>query len=321
MSGHSSALVEGGILSGMIVMLTLLGIYIPIILVFVMIFQAFPILVLVVRHGVKPGIIASFATLVLISILGGPLAGLYFMGTVPVAIILGWSLKERKMPVLGLTLASVAGFLAKLAIIGINLKFLGINYFTMMESSINATSAATIETFKAMGTDQEQLAVMSQGVEQTIPVLLVLMPALIIATAVFEAYINLWLAGVFLPKIGQTAVGCPPFEQWDFPKSSFYGWALSFAAWNAGLYYFGAQALTYKFSLNVFALFTIVLFLQGFAVVSFFLKKLKIPLILRIGARALILIFIMVTPIIFFSVIYAGVADIFANFRRLQRGE
>jgi uncharacterized protein YybS (DUF2232 family) len=317
MSGRTRALVEGGILSSVAVILTLVAVYIPIVWTIVQLIQAFPIMILVFRQGIKPGLIATVVTTILIFMLGNLLVAMFFLSMSPVALVMGWAMRKGKNAAWTLTLGTLSGFFAKLAALAFSIFFLKINYATKMEEMIRASVVTVIENYRSMGVDQETLQEITRYFDQAIPVLLTIIPVIIIVGAVTEAYINLWLARLLLRKMGQTVDGFPPLKHWDLPRTFLYGWLLSFFSWKAGAYYFGEQALTYKFGINCFAFFSGILFLQGLAVLSFYLAKYNVSKLLRI----LMVLLIFILPILLIITIYAGVIDMFANFRRLRRGE
>lgn len=315
MSSRTTSLVEGGILSGVTVMLTLFGIYIPIFYIFIKLVQALPLLILVVRHGVKIGIIAAFVTAILIAIIVNPLNGLVFLvGLAPVAIVVGWSIRERKA-VSGLIFGAVAALLSKLAVIGIAFWLVNIDIIGQLVASIQESIPLAIEMYKTIGMDEASRNALSQMSSELIPTFILVIPALFIGQAFMEAYVNFWLARVVLRRLGHPIDDFPSVKYWDLPRAFLYGWVLSFASWKGGAYFFGTQALTYKFGLNCFVFFSGALFVQGLAVLNFFLTKHSVSKILRI----LIMILTLSIPMINFMVIYGGGIDMFANFRRLQR--
>lgn len=308
---------EGGILSGMAVMLTLLAIYIPVLWLIVQFIQAFPVMILSVRHGIKPGLIASVVTAILIFMLGNPFAALSFLSVAPAALVMGWAIKEGKNAAGCLALGAFSGFLAKLAVIALSIMVLKINFLTEFEEQMKAGVATALEFYKASGIDEVKLQELVQSSEQLLPVLIILIPAFLIMVAAAEAFINFWLADMLLRKLGQRIEGLPPLKYWDLPKTFIYGWMLSLASYWAGSYYFGEQALTFKFGANCFMLFSSLLFLQGLAVLSFFLAKHNVPRILRI----IIGIAVLFVPLLNLIMLYFGGFDMYANFRKLSRKE
>lgn len=317
MYGHTRALVEGGILSGMAVILTLLGVYIPVLQTVIVLINALPIIIYVALHGVKKGIMASFVAGVLIAIFANPLNGLLFLiGLAPVALVLGWSFREQK-PILGITLGAVASFIAYLAIIGMAVRFLNIDTLQHLKIVINESGTLLISVYKQIGVDEATLGIIVQMLNEMETYLMVVLPIMLLMVAFTISYANFWVAQATLRKLGRPVADFPPFKYWDFPRTFLYGWGISFASWQAGAYFFGTQALTYKFGQNCFLFFSAALFLQGYAVLAFFLAKHNVPKVIRI----LIAIVALGTSLINFMVIYAGVVDMFANFRRLARGE
>ncbi|HBS60771.1 MAG TPA: hypothetical protein DEA44_16100 [Firmicutes bacterium] len=317
-SVDTRALVEGGILSGLTVLLTLLAIYIPLLWLVVQLIQALPVMILTVRHGIKPGLIASVVTAILIFMLGNPLAALSLFSVAPAVLVMGWGIKEGKKAAGCIALGTFSGFLAKLAVIALSIKVLKINFLLEFEEQMKAGVATALEFYKASGIDEAKLQELVHSSEQLLPVLLIMIPAFLVVIAAAEAFLNFWLTAALLRRLGQgIEEGLPPLKYWDLPKTFIYGWMLSLASYWAGAYYFGGQALTYKFGANCFMLFSSLLFLQGFAVLSFFLVKHNVPRLLRI----LIGIVVLFVPLLNLIMLYIGGFDMYANFRKLPRKE
>lgn len=234
MSGHTRAIVEGGILSGMAVILTLLGVYIPVFQAFIVLINAMPITIYVVLHGVKKGIIASFVTSVLIAILFSPVNGMLFLiGLAPVALVLGWGLREGKA-ITGIVLGAGAGFVAHLAIVGIAVQFLHIDLLQHFKLIINESGVLLVDAYKQLGIDE---ATVRQTLEMAEDYLLVVLPALLFVFTFALSYANFWTARTALRKLGRPVADFPSFKHWDFPRTFLYGWGLSFVSWQAGAYF------------------------------------------------------------------------------------
>jgi uncharacterized protein YybS (DUF2232 family) len=100
------------------------------------------------------------------------------------------------------------------------------------------------------------------------------------------------------------------------PKGFVFGWALSFTTWQAGAYFFGTQALTYKFGANGFLLFSFALFIQGLAVMNYYFHHYQVSRPFRLLA---IFFVFLAGSIPWFLIIYGGAYDMFFNFRRIER--
>lgn len=306
---------EGGILAGMAVIMTLIGVYIPLLEGFINIINALPIIIFVVRNGVKKGIVVSFVAAFLMAILANPLNALLFLIALsPVALILGWSFRERKA-VQGIVLGGVTGFFGQLAIVALAVRFFDFDFFASYQAMINEVGNAMIEAYKRVATDEAAINEFAKIVSSGEAYSIIVVPTFILFSTFLLSYINFWLARMVLRKTGQSVEDFPPFRHWDLPKTFLYGWGLGLASWQAGAYFFGTDALTYKFGMNCFLFFTWALFIQGFAVASFFLAKYNVPKVLRLLFAVVVLSISLLSLI----VIYAGVLDIFINYRRLPR--
>lgn len=314
---NTGQLVEGGILAGITVILTLLGIYIPILGMFITFVRAIPIMLVVIRHGIKTGIIAASVAVILVGMIAGPLKAIsVLIGTAPLAVILGWCFREQKSPAVTLIYGSIIDIITKLAIIGIAMVFLNINIFDSMISPIREAMPISLELQRKMGADQLTLDNLTKLMEQTQAVVVLLLPAIFILGAVGELYIVYRVAKVVLAKLNYQSNDILPFRHWDLPKGFAYGWVLSFAAWKAGSYFFGVGSLSYKFGSNSFMIFSAALFLQGLAVISYYFNQHQVAKPFRI--MAVFLIFLTgVIPMLL--VVYGGIYDMFFNFRKLER--
>jgi uncharacterized protein YybS (DUF2232 family) len=310
------SLVEGGILSGVAVLLSLLSAYLPVFGVFIKLFWPVPIILIVVRHGLKLGVLSVAVSGILIAVLLHPLSAISMVvGFGLTGIVMGWCFKQQMNSIMTLIYGSAAALVSNISMYAMAFLFFNINPLTMNTEAIKSAMPMAIEFYQKMGMDQATIDMMSTSMDQALVLVSVIIPAMIILTGAVECYINFIAARAILRRVGHAVGEFPPLKYWDFPKYIILGWSLCLAAWLGGAHYFGTQALTYKFGFNGFVLFSIGLFLQGLANVSFYLGKYNVSRFLRIAIGFLII----TNGLLSYIVVFAGTADLFYNFRQLER--
>jgi len=72
-----------------------------------------------------------------------------------------------------------------------------------------------------MGLSPEQLATLKDSLTQTISMIKVAFPGMIILASIFDTILNYWVARLVLKRFGYKLANFPPFFSWRASKSFF----------------------------------------------------------------------------------------------------
>jgi len=310
----TKSVVEGALLTALTVLLSLLGIYLPVIGVFISFTWPVPIIVLGLRHGLKWSIMATVVSGILLSLLVTPIQALALvLGFGLLGIVLGEALKRDVSIGLIIWLGALASLFSKILLFAVGTLFLGINpfeqTFTMLQQSLNYS----LEMYTKMGMDKQQLALLKESLTNLMKLMKLIFPALLVMVSILDTMINYLVSQLILSRLGYPAKKIPPFAEWRLPSWVAGGLLLGIVFLITGQHYKIEGLTTIGLNLQGFAY--ILFFIQGFAIVVYYLDKLKV-----IGLiRWLILILLFITPLFNQILVWLGLFDILFNYRRLPK--
>lgn len=307
-SNNTRMLVESAFLVAISTLFCILDAYMP---VFAFVYPL-PVVVLVVRRGLRAGIWATVITVALTGMFVGPFQGLLVFTKIGIiGITLAECIRKQYSPVTTLAITSVAVAVSIAFTIGVNLIIGGFNIAELWDMMASATDSA-IELYRRMGLSESEIARMEEYLSQFVEMARILLPASMLVTVVAVAGFNYLMARLILRKLGYKLVEFEPFSKWRL--SWHYGWgyiaglALAFIGQLQGI------PLVLNIGTNVASVFSIVFAVQGAAVVWFFFEKYRVPKV----ARWLLMIFIVLNPTFLQMLSWLGVFDAWLDFRKLS---
>jgi len=166
----------------------------------------------------------------------------------------------------------------------------------------------TMALYESMGVSEESLVQLSNSLEQIQYILVRIVPAMVIGSTMFIAWINLLLAKRILTAKGMLFPDFGALNLWKAPDALI--WVLITCG---GLLLIPGTSLK-MLGLNGLLILFIVYFLQGIAVVSYYFEKKRFPRALRLFLYTLIA----VQQFILLLVIGLGIFDMWLNFRKIK---
>lgn len=166
----------------------------------------------------------------------------------------------------------------------------------------------TMALYESMGVSEESLVQLSNSFEQIQYVLVRIVPAMVIGSTLFIAWINLLMAKGVLPAKGIFFPDFGALNHWKAPDALI--WLLIGCG---GLLLMPVNGLK-MLGLNGLLILLVVYFLQGIAVVSFYFEKKRFPRALRLFLYSLIAL----QQFLLLLIIGLGLFDMWLNFRKLK---
>lgn len=306
------ALIEASLMAAITCIFAVIGTYIPV-LTFILYFIPVPFIILGKRHGMNFVILSIIASAIIIGSLTEPIYSV-FVVLLPgiVAIVMGYMMKKEYSP--GAVLAG--GAAAALVSTGLSISLAsaisGINAFGQMSEIFTQVTEMQIDLMQRMGMEAEKMEQMKKNLENTARMAVMVIPAAVMLSAVFLSYVNYVLTVYILNRIGYKAEHLPPLQNIRLPKSILAG---SFLIILLTLLTRYLNIIHYEtLVVNVFVVLQFIFFVQGIAVILYFMKAYGLTKPMRI----LIFLFLLFNQMGAFMVAIIGLTDSLVNLRKIQ---
>lgn len=309
---------ESGLLAAMTVVLAMLAVYLPVLGMVAALIWALPILVLVVRHGIRWGIMAVLVSGVCMAFLIEPVMSLRMvLAFAPAGLLLGLGFRRHWSGVKVFGAAFLASLVGKLAALALLFAVTAVNPLAMDIDSMREAFEVVFQTYESMGIDAAQLAKARQESEDALMLLQLLMPLVVLMMGLSDTVVGYLLGTRVLRRLGESVEGLPPFAEWRLPSVFLYlfGFAL------VGIYWGGTRdiQLLYQISINANMVAIFAGLIQGLALTHCVMRHYKLATV----ARILIVVIIITSGFLTQLVALTGLFDMLFDYRRrfAARGE
>ena len=309
----TKALAEGAMLSAVAFILAIISTYIPILSIIGILFFPLPMAILVLRDGLKMGIIGTVVVFALSAILLGlPQAVLLIIEGGILGLFLGYCFRRRRGPLFTLGIATLIAAIGMIfgLMLSIYISGLSINLFmTELESLVREYIVA----FQSQGLEN-MIIDPSMTVEEYTAYLITmtkkLLPAIMIIGSMGMALICYVVFGKILRRLRYDIPVLPPFNLWRIDWRFTWGLIAGLAcSWLGNQF-----NLTWLSTLgnNVLYVFFPVLFTCGLSVIVWLFKSMHFNMIIKI---LLVFLAIQFMPYVCFLLVIIGVIDPLFDFR------
>lgn len=170
-----------------------------------------------------------------------------------------------------------------------------------VSTGLDRSFADVIDLYRQVGVGESQLSALQENRAAIVAALVEMVPSIVVTLTVVLWFGNLWLSGRWIawPQLQDLA-------RWQAPPQAIW---LFIAAGFAMFTPLGVWAR------NIFAVMLAIYFLQGAAVVSYYLGRLRVPGPLRV----VVLLLAVLEQILGVFVLLLGIFDLWGDFRRLGR--
>ncbi|MBR4904202.1 MAG: YybS family protein [Selenomonadaceae bacterium] len=272
--------VEGGLLVAITVILGLVTVYVPLIGMLVEFFCAVPLAVLTARQGAGKGFTALVVTFILLSMLISPILAVRLALSFGICgVALGWLVRKNFDAVRIFFITLVVSSAAQILSFGLLIVVMDVNVIDTQIEMVRESFEESFKLYEDMGVGQEQIAEAKSQVEPALEILVLLMPTLIMLTALINATAVYLTAQWIFPKLQMKIPKLPPFAEWKLPSLFFY--TTIFGA--LGLYWGFTRDWVgiYEISLNLLIVSAIIGLIQGFSLLSFIFDRYKFSKLVR----------------------------------------
>lgn len=313
LNSKTTRITETAITTALMAVFAIIGFNIfPIILIL----YPIPFIIMGVRHGTKFNISALVASSILIGILTDVLTGIFIFlifGLLSISITFMINKKYRASQILMVSIA--VSLICTVISIGIVGYISGVSFLDQMNASLKDTVALQMEIIKDMGFSSYEQSQIKELLKNTVDYMIIVIPATIIISSAFISYINYWVATAILRRLGHKTIIIPRFMDFRLPSNIILGVAVIFIA----SYTLKFLKLLYyeTIFINVVILAFVVFFIQGLAVILYYMNKGKMNKV----TRGILVILILISFPFSLIVSLLGLLDTIINFRKIKKIE
>lgn len=318
-SFKTKSVVEAGLISALIVILALINAYVPGFSVFGTFLLPIPVTVLYLRHNFKVSLSAVLVSGILVGLTYDPIRGLtsaVIFGLT--GMTLGYCIKKDIKVSITIILLAVASALGTIIDYAVYLNFIDkrglMGFITASLKLMNESMNSAIKIYENFGITTDQIKPLLDTMKLLTPeFVLNLIPSILIIGGLVSAFLSYKITGMILKKLRFNMKEMKPFT--EIYLNSRIGVAI------VALLLLGVVLSKYKISGYEYILTTsqvilqIALMIDGVSLLTFFLiRKFNISK----AIVALIIIFTVLQPPFSIIYVYAGLADIIMDFRKLD---
>ena len=305
-------LTESGLLAALLVVLGQAAVYLPVWGMVATLCWPLPLIVLVVRHGVRWGILGLLVAGVVMGLLIEPtLAARMVLAFGPTGLMLGLGFRRQwsGTKVFGAGLAG--SIIAKLAALGLLFALTGINPWDTQLSLLRQSFEESFGLYGQLGVPEQDIATSRTQIEAGLQLVSMLLPLVVLVMGLMDTAVSYWLGGRVLRRLGHKVTAAfPSFRDWRLPRA--FALLAGFAL--VGLYWGDSRAVgvLYDASLNVLLVSLLAGLVQGLALLSAIMRH------FRLGgfARTLIYALVLFNGLFLQIVALTGLFDMFFDYRR-----
>lgn len=312
MTSHRiTPLTESGLLSALTVILAMAAAYLPVIGMVAALVWSLPVVVLIVRHGLRWGVMSVLVSGVIMALLLEPMLSLRMVLSFgPTGLMLGYAFRHQwsGAHAFGMTLiASVAG---KLLTFGLLFLVTSVNPLNLQMDVMQQSFDQTFAVYEQMGLDQNAIEASKAQISEAMTYLNLLLPFIVGVMGLLDAGVAYIVSSRVLRRLGETVPQLPPFAEWRLPQ--FFLYLLGFAL--VGIYWGGSREIQplYQaaFNLNMVAMGAGVI--QGLSLMSYAMDRFRVGRVMRMFFYAFVLLGGVLVQILAFT----GLFDMLFDYRR-----
>ncbi|MFZ2331412.1 MAG: YybS family protein [Atribacterota bacterium] len=308
----TKSIVEGAFLSAITALLFLASFYIPLLGTLISFLCPLPIIILCLRHNVKVALLALFISFFLVTLVAGPFQGVIaVLGFGILGITLGIVIKKKLSILEILLIGSFSSFIAKILLMIIGLWLIGVNPLLLGLEQIDQGISQSLNFYQNMGINPEQLETYKNSLLQSLELIKIAFPAMLILGSVFDTIINYWVTEKILKRLGYSMEPFTPFHQWRVGHSFFWSYLLGIFLLIINTKY--NLPVLQRIGVNIQLLFSIIFLITGLAMIAHLFQYYKIkPFFFWVTCGI-----VFIQPLLSLLVTWIGILDVWIDFRRL----
>mgnify|MGYP003586618086 CR=1 FL=1 len=311
MANKINSMTESGILAAITVVMALIAVYVPMLGIVAVLLWPLPMIVLIVRHGLRWGIMSVLVAAILTAVLVEPLISLRLaLAFAPGGIALGIGYRRGWPGVRIFTVGVIVSLAAKMAALGLVFLITNIHPFTMQFDALNDSFQKSVEIYQSFNMTEEQIEQAKETFSQNMQLVKLLLPMVVVLMGLMDTALNFVIGGKVLHRLGHDVPVFPKFTEWRLPKAFLYLFGFSLV----GMYWGTTRelALLYQVSLNGNMIATFAGIIQGVALYQNMTERYHWSKILS----TVVLVFIVLNGVLLQLLAFTGLFDMVFDYRR-----
>lgn len=271
-------------------------------------------IVLGIRNGMKYNITSMIISTLLLGLFADKTIGFFILlAFAPISIALNYLIKKRKSSqeiMLYTTIVALISYIITITLLG---KITGISFVNQIEEAFSQVLKSQIKLLKDMGLSSYEMYETTDNLKNIYEYMILIIPSTIIMFSMFTAFLNNIISTSILRKMGYGIVSVPRFSYFKLPDNIILGTIVIYV----GVFILRALKVTYHETIliNVTLLISFFFFLEGLAVIIFYLNKSRLNKVIK----GILIIFIIATVPLSAIISIIGFLDIIFDFRRIRR--
>ncbi len=306
-----TSMMESGLLVAITVVMALIGVYVPLLGTAAVLMWPLPILVLIVRHGMKWGLMAVFVSAVLMATLIEPGRSLVLvLALSPGGVALSLGFRNDWSSVRTLVTGIACSMTAKLVALALMFALTGVEPFSMQFEVMEQSFDSTVEMYRSMGMSDAQIEESRTMFMENLSMVRLLLPLMVVFMGLMDTVLNYLVGGMVLRRLGHDVKTLPPFAEWRLPSVFVYVFGFSLV----GVYWGLTRniPLLYQASLNFSMLATFAGMVQGISVYTYASRHFHWPKLLSM----FFLGFVMLNGFLLRLLCLIGLFDMVLDYRK-----
>ena len=304
-------LTESGLLAALTVVLALAAVYLPIVGVVAALIWALPIIVLVVRHGMRWGLMAVAVSGIIMALLIEPMLSLRMViSFAPTGLALGYGFRKGWSGTKVFGAAITASLVGKLAALGLLFAITAVNPLSTEVDVVKESFDTAFQFYENVGIDAAALQQSKQEIQNGLNMLALLLPLVVIMMGLVDTVIGYMVGSRVLRRIGTPVAEFPPFAEWRLPQ--FFLYLFGFAL--VGLYWGGTRDIQplYQAALNANMLAIFAGLIQGLSLAHCIMRHYRLSGVIR----GIVYLAIVMNGFLTQLVAMTGLIDMLFDYRR-----
>jgi len=169
----------------------------------------------------------------------------------------------------------------------------------------------SLNFYQNMGINPEQLETYKNSLLQSLELIKIAFPAMLILGSVFDTIINYWVTEKILKRLGYSMEPFTPFHQWRVGHSFFWSYLLGIFLLIINTKY--NLPVLQRIGVNIQLLFSIIFLITGLAMIAHLFQYYKMkPFFFWVTCGI-----VFIQPLLSLLVTWIGILDVWIDFRRL----
>ncbi len=317
----------GALLAAILVVLFLISRYLPVIGTISMFFCPVPLVIMHVKFGdLKYTALVALVATALVSIYtGNPLTAVFFLiGVGLQGMVLAFMIGARKSAITSVFVCAFTTMISTIILFVVVAPVMEFNVsvkkqLEVISEQFKKSGDANIESLKKSGASAEQINNMERFYAQAAEAvrgMYIYTPLFLLGSSFISAIINYLAAAMVLRRLNYEAAALPAFSRWRMPWKTVWVFIAGLLLLNlsGGGEQGGIARYLNLIGLNINGAFMMLFFINGLAVVHFYLLHYSV----NMAARIFLYFLIFFHPLFYMTVLFVGLADPWIDIRKID---